>query len=71
VNSSVSWRDTYYTRSQIVDPVTQIRTGVSDEDINRTYYTAQAQMVGPVFNRIFIHRTTAMPSASSIRSSRS
>jgi LPS-assembly protein len=53
VNSSVSWRDTYYTRSQIIDPATLVRTGVSDESINRTYYTVQAQAVGPVFNRIF------------------
>jgi LPS-assembly protein len=52
VNSSVSWRDTYYTRSQMIDPVTLART-VTDDSINRTYYTAQAQIVGPVFNRIF------------------
>ena len=53
VNSSVSWRDTFYTRSQLIDPVTLVRTGVSDDNINRTYYTLQAQAVGPVFNRIF------------------
>jgi LPS-assembly protein len=47
VNSLVSWRDTYYTRSQITDKE------VSDEDLNRRYFTVQAQTVGPVFNRVW------------------
>jgi LPS-assembly protein len=47
VNSSLNWRDTYYTRS--LDANGQ----VVDTDVNRRFFTAQAQMVGPVFNRVF------------------
>jgi hypothetical protein len=50
VNSSLSWRDTFYTRSldrTDTDPV------VVDEDLNRQYFTLQAEAVGPVFNRIW------------------
>ena len=47
VNSSLSWRDTYYTRSQNAKGV------IVDDPLNRKMFTAQAQMVGPVFNRIF------------------
>jgi LPS-assembly protein len=54
VNSSLNWRDTYYTRSY--DPAT-VAPGqtpvVIDRGLNRRFFTAQAQMVGPVFNRIF------------------
>ena len=43
VNSTVSWRDTFYTRSY--SP-----TGaVIDDSLNRTLYTLQSQIVGPVF----------------------
>ena len=49
VNSSFSWRDTFYTRS--FDP-TSAQTLV-DESVNRRFYTYQAQVVGPVFNRIW------------------
>jgi len=48
VNSTVNWRDTFYTRSQ--DPVTG---KVLDEDVNRRLYTLQTQIVGPVFNKIW------------------
>jgi LPS-assembly protein len=52
VNSTFSWRDTLYSRSQI--PATDTTPSVlTDESINRHFYTAQAQMVGPVFNRIW------------------
>ncbi len=55
VTSALSWRDTYYTRSQ--DPgATDASTGrptILDDGLNRRYYTLQAQMVGPVFNRIW------------------
>ena len=47
VNSSLGWRDTYWTRSQ--DPNARI----VDEGINRRFFTAQAQIVGPVFNRVW------------------
>ena len=48
VNSTASWRDTYYTRSQ--NPATN---RVVDDDLNRRFYTLQTQIVGPVFNRIW------------------
>jgi LPS-assembly protein len=55
VNSTFSWRDTYYTRSQ--DPETAVPltnpNGVVDASINRRFFTAQAQITGPVFNRIW------------------
>jgi LPS-assembly protein len=47
VNSSVSWRDTYWTES--VDPA-----GVQVPDgVNRTFFDLQARVTGPTFNRIF------------------
>jgi len=46
VNSSVSWRDTYYTRVWI------LATGkLRDTDVNRQYATLLAQMSGPIFTR--------------------
>ncbi len=55
VNSTVSWRDTYYTRSAIIDPTTGQPSNevTSDTPINRRYYSLQSQIVGPVFNRIW------------------
>ena len=50
VNSTFSWRDTFYTRS--LDPATTTQT-VVDNSVNRRFYTYQAQIVGPVFNRIW------------------
>jgi LPS-assembly protein len=52
VNSTFSWRDTYYTRSLLATPGTTTTT-VVDDPLNRRFYTAQAQIVGPVFNRIW------------------
>ena len=48
VNSTFSWRDTYYTRT--IDPLTQQTV---DDPLNRRFYTLQAQIVGPVFNRVW------------------
>jgi hypothetical protein len=48
VNSSLSWRDTYYTRS--LDLVSRLPI---DADLNRQYFTAQAQAVGPIFMRVW------------------
>jgi LPS-assembly protein len=48
VNTSVSWRDTYYTRSYA--PGTQ---SVIDDNLNRRYFTVLAQAVGPVFTRVW------------------
>ncbi len=51
VNSSMSWRDTYYTRSYGVNEAGN--RVVLDDGLNRRYYTMQAQMLGPVFNRVW------------------
>jgi LPS-assembly protein len=48
VSSSVSWRQTYYTRS--VDPETKL---IVDESLNRQFFTVGSNIVGPVFNRIW------------------
>jgi LPS-assembly protein len=48
VNSTVSWRDTYYTRS--LDPTAGKTV---DDSLSRRFYSLQAQIVGPVFNRIW------------------
>jgi len=48
VNSTVSWRETYYSRS--LDPETQ---KVEDKDLNRQYFTVLAQAVGPSFTRVW------------------
>jgi LPS-assembly protein len=55
VNTTASWRDTYYSRSlSAVDPsepsAPQI---VTDNSLNRAFYTLTAQLVGPVFNKIW------------------
>jgi len=55
VNTTLGWRDTYYTRSAIIDPATnQPRTDITaDAPINRRYFSVQSQIVGPVFNKIW------------------
>jgi LPS-assembly protein len=55
VNSSVTWRDTFYTRSQ--DPTTISQdpntTKILDDNLNRRYVTLQTDLTGPVFNRVW------------------
>jgi LPS-assembly protein len=54
VNSTVTVHETYYTRSY--EPSTDPRvppSKVVDVGLNRPLYTLQAQIVGPVFNRIW------------------
>ncbi|MGE0706178.1 MAG: LPS-assembly protein LptD, partial [Vicinamibacterales bacterium] len=55
VNSSVSWRDTYYTRSLDPDEQDPAIGGplILDESLNRNYFTFQSDIVGPAFNRIW------------------
>jgi LPS-assembly protein len=52
VNSTFGWRETYYTRSfePNSDPNVQ---KIVDVGLNRTLYTLQAQVVGPVFNKVW------------------
>jgi lipopolysaccharide assembly outer membrane protein LptD (OstA) len=52
VNSTLAWRDTFYTRSLATDPETNTKVTV-DKSLDRRFFTMQAQMVGPVFNRIW------------------
>lgn len=47
VNSSLSWRNTFYSRSL------DARRAVIDDNLNRRYFALQAQMVGPIFNKIW------------------
>jgi LPS-assembly protein len=51
VNSTVSWRETYYTRS--LDPNDLNGNTVLDSNVNRQYFTVAAQAVGPVFTRVW------------------
>ena len=54
VNSTVSWRDTYYTRS--LNPTGDVNVApsvINDEGLNRTFVTLQSQILGPVFNRVW------------------
>jgi LPS-assembly protein len=55
VNSTFSWRDTYYTRSQDPNAAVPLTNpnGVVDVGLNRRFFTAQTQITGPVFNRIW------------------
>ena len=55
VNTTASWRDTYYSRSlSAVDPSQpSIPQNVTDNSLNRAFYTLTAQLVGPVFNKIW------------------
>lgn len=55
VNSTASWRDTYYSRSYdltTIDPLTN-RPAIVDDHLNRRYFTLQSQLTGPVFNRVW------------------
>jgi LPS-assembly protein len=55
VNSTVSWRDTFYSRScpPSSESTSCLPTNIADASLNRRYFSVQAQMVGPVFNRIW------------------
>jgi LPS-assembly protein len=61
VNSTLNWRDTYYSRSYAaIDPSNQpVRdpiTGqpiLSSDNLNRQFFTVQSQVTGPVFNRVW------------------
>ncbi len=55
VNSTLSWRDTYYSRSLVVtDPIAGTTApDAVDTPLNRKFFTLQSQIVGPVFNKIW------------------
>jgi LPS-assembly protein len=55
VNNSLTWRETFYTRS--LDPTQPNDAGLPylpiDQSVNRDYFTARVQTIGPVFTRIW------------------
>jgi LPS-assembly protein len=51
VNTTASWRETFYSRS--IDPTDETQTRILDESVNRQYFTVAAQAVGPVFTRVW------------------
>ena len=54
-NSTVTWLDTYYTRSYdltTIDPLTG-QFAIVDDNLNRRYLALQTQLTGPVFNRVW------------------
>src|SRR4029078_2124607 len=53
VNSTLGWRDTFYTRSYdptSVGPDAVIPRTIIDSSLNRTVFTLNSQLTGPVFN---------------------
>lgn len=54
VNSTVSWRETYYSRSyEPTGNPNVLPTKILDVGLNRTLYTIQSQIVGPMFNKVW------------------
>jgi LPS-assembly protein len=55
VNSTASWRETYYTRSNREETAEDgtPTTVIDDENVNRSYGTFRAQAVGPVLTRVW------------------
>jgi LPS-assembly protein len=53
-NSTLSWRDTYYSRILTpVDPTGTVSQTITDEGFNRKFFNFQTQLVGPVFSRVW------------------
>ena len=50
VNSTMSWRETFYSRS--LDPTDITGSRILDSSVNREYFTVATQVVGPVFSRV-------------------
>ena len=53
VNSTVGWRETYYSRSYAPSTDLTVAPTVIDVGLNRMLYTLQSQIVGPVFNKVW------------------
>jgi LPS-assembly protein len=66
VNTTVSWRDTYYGRSLATGTGTAI-----DDGLNRNFFQFQARLTGPVFARVWNTPKTDTPKSSNIPSNRS
>jgi LPS-assembly protein len=53
-NSTVAWRDTFYSRIlSPYDPTGQTPQHITDDSYNRQFFNFQTQIVGPVFTRIW------------------
>jgi LPS-assembly protein len=53
-NSTFSWRDTFYSRTlSPFDPTGATPQHITDNSLNRTYFSFGTQIVGPVFTRIW------------------
>ena len=53
VNSTLGWRDTYYSRSLSAKVNPNDAQVVTDENLNRRVFTLQANILGPLFSRIW------------------
>src|SRR5215204_1417842 len=54
INSTLNWRDTFYTRSYAPsDNPARPSTVVTEENLNRPVLIFQSQLVGPLFNRVW------------------
>jgi len=53
VNSSILFHDTFYSRSYLQPVTANEPAAITDANLNRDYFTVQAQASGPVFSRIF------------------
>jgi len=53
VNSTLTWHETYYTRSYAPRDDPRETPVVIEDDLNRPVFIFQSQFVGPVFNRIW------------------
>jgi len=53
VNTTASWRDTFYSRSLSAKVNSTDTQTITDENLNRRVFTLQANMLGPLFSRIW------------------
>jgi LPS-assembly protein len=51
INTTASWHETYYTRS--LTPKSGVAQTITDEPLNRPVFALQANMLGPLFSRIW------------------
>ena len=51
VNSTIAWRDTYYSRSYLIKP--DLSKTLVDAGLNRQFFALQSQLLGPVFTRVW------------------
>jgi hypothetical protein len=60
INTTASWRDTYYSRS--LTAKSDVAQTITDEPLNRGVFTVQANVLGPLFSRFLnIQKTSDVP----------